>query len=444
MFFQRAIKRGHYTALISRHNGDYGQYDKWILFTTLLLVVFGALMIYGTTAVVTPVFAKKGVTEFYYFKRHLFTILIGLGFMFLTYKLSPSFVKGMAIPLLICSFLLLMLVFVPDIGVSAGGARRWIKLWPSTFQPSELVKLSMVTFLAWFMSRPGYKTEGFMSFIVPIAVMAVFQLVIIKQPDFGAVMSLAFLTLAMLFLSGTRLKFLVSLLVCAIPIILKLIMEPYRFERVISFLNPWKDPKGSGFQLIQSFIALGRGGLTGVGLGGSKQKLSYLPDAHTDFIFSIVGEEFGLIGVLVVITLFLFLFIRGISIASRAKDRFVYYLAAGLSLMISLQALINFAVDVGMVPTKGLPLPFISYGGSSLLVNMAAIGILLNLSRDKKGGALIKGEEERLSVETITGEFKEIYFSPRKFRRYREFFSNEGLNSWRRNGRTYFPGAGSS
>jgi cell division protein FtsW len=161
-------------------------------------------------------------------------------------------------------------------------------------------------------------------------------------------------------------------------------MQPYRLKRVTSFLNPWEDAQGSGFQLVQSFIALGSGGLTGVGLGSSKQKLSYLPESHTDFIFSIIGEEFGFIGLLVVIALFLLLFIKGVSIASRTKDEFVYYLAVGLSLMISLQALINFAVATGLAPTKGLPLPFISYGGSALLVNMAAIGMLLNISKGEQ------------------------------------------------------------
>jgi cell division protein FtsW len=239
----------------------------------------------------------------------------------------------------------------------------------------------MVIFLARYMSMPEFRTDSFASFIKPVLIMVVFQIAIIKQPDFGAAMSLTFLTLAMLFLSGVKLRYIGFLAVPAIPVIIKLAMEPYRFRRIISFLNPSADPQGSGFQLIQSFIALGSGGLTGVGLGGSKQKLSYLPEAHTDFIFSIIGEEFGLIGTLLVIALFLILFIKGISIANRMKDRFNYYLAIGLSLMISLQALVNFAVATGMVPTKGLPLPFVSYGGSSLLVNMAAVGILLRLSK---------------------------------------------------------------
>jgi cell division protein FtsW len=361
-----------------------GKYDKWLLLITVLLVGFGALMIYSCTSVVTPVLEKKGITEFYYFKRHIFTIIIGFIFMYLFYRLKPSSIKKMAIPLLIFSFVLLVLVFVPNIGVSAGGARRWIKLWPSTFQPSELVRISMVIFLAKYMSMPGYRTDSFTSFIKPVVIMIIFQIAILKQPDFGAAMSLAFLTFAMLFLSGIRLRYPASLLVFAMPIIIKLVMEPYRLRRLTSFLNPWEDSQSSGFQLVQSFIALGSGGLTGVGLGSSKQKLSYLPESHTDFIFSIIGEEFGFIGLSIVIALFLFLFVKGISIANKAKDEFVYYLAVGLSLMISLQALINFAVATGLVPTKGLPLPFISYGGSALLVNMTAIGILLSISRGEE------------------------------------------------------------
>jgi cell division protein FtsW len=176
-------------------------------------------------------------------------------------------------------------------------------------------------------------------------------------------------------------RFLASLLVLALPVVVKLAMEPYRLRRITSFLDPWKDPQGSGFQLIQSFISLGSGGLTGLGLGESKQKLAYLPAKHTDFIFCLVGEELGLLGASVVIALFVALFIRGISVAGRAKDRFLYFLAYGLTLMIAVQALVNFSVVTGMVPTKGLPLPFMSYGGSALLVNMALIGLLLRISR---------------------------------------------------------------
>lgn len=389
-----------------------GKYDRVILLTTLVLVCFGALMIYSSTSVITPVLAKKNVTEFYYFKRHIFTIVIGFIILFLTaYKLRLSFVQKYATHLLVISFILLILVFIPGIGVTAGGATRWIQLWPSTFQPSELVKLSMVIYLAHYLSKPEYSTDSFASFVKPIGIMALFQIMILKQPDFGAVMSLAFLTFAMLFISGTRLRYLACLGVFAVPVIIMLVREPYRLQRITCFLNPWKEPQGCGFQLIQSFIAFGSGGMTGVGVGSSRQKLAYLPESHTDFIFSIIGEEFGLIGVLCVVVLFLIIFLKGIAIAKRANKGFVYYLATGLTLMISLQALINFAVAVGLIPTKGLPLPFISYGGSSLLVNMAAVGMLLTIS---------KGED--LSTANSTNSNRELLIRKRSrrnvYRRY--------------------------
>lgn len=356
---------------------------KILLIVTVLITLFGALMIYSTTSVITPVYERKGVSEFFYFKRHIFTILIGFIFLSVAYFLKPSLMRTAAVPLLVVSFLLLLLVFVPHIGVSAGGARRWLRLWPSTFQPSELVKLSMVIFLSWYMSRPAYRIDRYHSFLVPVMIMAGFQLAIMKQPDFGAAMSLAVLTFSMLFISGIKIRYLASLFVIAVPVVIKLIMEPYRWKRITSFLNPWADPLGSGFQLVQSFIALGSGGMTGVGLGNSQQKLSYLPESHTDFIFSIIGEEFGFLGVTTIVILFLVLFIRGISIAQKTKNLFSYYVSIGLSVMIAQQALINFAVATGLVPTKGLPLPFISYGGSSLLVNMIAVGILMNIAKDR-------------------------------------------------------------
>ncbi len=243
----------------------------------------------------------------------------------------------------------------------------------------------MVIFLAHYLSLPGYRTDSIFSFIIPIAIMGVFQVIFLKQPDFGATMSLGLITIVMLIVSGIRLRYVMSITACIIPISVKLLMEPYRFKRILSFLNPWQDAQGGGFQLIQSFIALGSGGLSGVGLGESKQKLSFLPESHTDFIFSLVGEELGFIGASVVVCLFFFLFMRGIRIANKAaNDRFTYYLASGLSIMIALQALINFFVATGIAPTKGLPLPFVSYGGSALLVNLLAVGVLLNISRGVK------------------------------------------------------------
>lgn len=380
-------------------------YDRWLMIVTILLIGFGALMVYSSTSVVTPAFAKRNISEFFYFKRHLFTLFIGTAALFLAARTNPDTLSRFAIPLLVFSFLLMLLVFVPKIGVSAGGARRWIRLWPSTFQPSELVKLAMVIFMARYLASEKYEPNRFTFFLVPVAVMGVFQFVFLWQPDFGAAMSLGLITMGLLTLAGVRLRYLLSIAVLAVPVLVKLLMEPYRFRRVLSFLDPWKDPQGGSFQLVQSFIALGSGGLTGIGLGESRQKLSFLPESHTDFIFSLIGEELGFIGASVVVVLFLLLFLRGVQIANRTKDPFGYYLASGLSMMIALQAVINFFVATGLAPTKGLPLPFISYGGSSLLVNMAAIGILLNLSRGferrrvtDKNSALIERKKALMAV----------------------------------------------
>lgn len=370
-----------------------GKVDNILLMVTLILLLIGAVMIYSSTSVVTPLAAKKNITPFYYFKRHLFTMMVGFFFMFLAYRLEPELLGRLSIPLLIFSFLLLLAVFIPKVGLTVGGARRWIRLWPSTFQPSELVKLAMVIFLARYVSMPYFRKDSFISFLIPVIVMAVFQVVFLIQPDFGATINLGILTITILILAGTRLRYVMSLAVLAIPVVIKLAMEPYRLKRILAFLDPWSDPQGSGFQLIQSLIALGSGGFTGVGLGDGKQKLSFLPEIHTDFIFSLIGEELGFIGTVVVISMFIIIFIRGISISGRASTGFGYYLSYGLTIMIVLQALINFAVTTGVVPTKGLPLPFISYGGSSLLVNMVAIGILLNISRGEDPKKMIEARD---------------------------------------------------
>jgi len=355
--------------------------DKWLILLVALLVGFGALMIYSSTSVITPVMAKKHITNpLFYFKRHLFTICLGLIAMLLMYRIRPDILGKLSPFLLLLSLALLLLVFT-KFGITAGGARRWIRLWPSTFQPSELVKLGMVVFLAWYLSRPYYDPDNFWLTMLPVGVMGVFQVVFLRQPDFGAVITLGIITIGMLFLSGMRLRYLFSLLVLAVPAVIYLAMEPYRLKRITSFLDPWSDPLGSGFQLIQSYIALGRGGFDGVGLGKSMQKLAFLPEMHTDFIFSIIGEELGFLAASGLVMAFLLLFLKGIQIAGKFEDRFHYYLAYGISLMLALQGLVNFGVVTGLLPTKGLPLPFISYGGSSLLVNLTAMGIMLRLSR---------------------------------------------------------------
>lgn len=378
-----------------RHTNFEQGYDKYILVIVFLLIAIGILAVYSSTSVVSPDvlerYQKKGIviSQFAYLKKQLFTVFLGIFGMLLAYKAPLHWLKKMAIPILVVSFALLLLVFTP-LGISAGGAKRWLRLWPSNFQPSELVKLSMVLFMAWYLSRSSYDKDRLLYFVVPICIMGVFQAVFLKQPDFGATMSLGIITVLMLFLSGARLRYLFALIMTGMPAVVWLIKsEPYRWKRFTAFLDPWKDYQGSGFQLVQSFIALGSGGLKGVGIGEGKQKLSFLPEVHTDFIYSLIGEEAGFIGALFVVLLFFCLFVRGVIIANKTTNQFSYYLSFGISIMIATQAIINFAVVTGMVPTKGLPLPFISYGGSSLIVNMIAAGLLLNVSA--KGG--LKGAE---------------------------------------------------
>lgn len=382
-------------------------YDKWLLLTVLLLIFIGLMAVYSSTSVISPDMIEKSsrkgiaVSQFGFIKKQLFTVLLGIIAMFAAYKTPVEYLKKAAVPLLVVSLVCLLLVFT-KLGISAGGARRWLRIWPSAFQPSELVKLAMVVFLSWYMSIQEYRTDSFKSFAIPIGIMGMFAVVFLKQPDFGAMMSLAVLTMSMLFLSGMRLRYLFSLGILGLPVVYKLISEPYRWKRVVAFLDPWKEAQGSGFQLVQSFIALGSGGLRGVGLGESKQKLAFLPEVHTDFIFSLIGEELGFIGTVLVVVLFFVLFLRGIAIAQKTEDTFSYYLAYGVSMMIAIQAVINFAVVTGMVPTKGLPLPFISYGGSSMTVNMMAVGLLLNVSRSAAHNALpMGGDENRKNVFTL-------------------------------------------
>jgi cell division protein FtsW len=364
-------------------------FDKLFLGLVLALSIIGVVMVYSSTALLAISRADEPIStsqdyQFMYLKKHIMTLFISLFAMWIFFIQKTSQLKRYAYPLLAISFLLLLSVFIPGFGVKINGAQRWIQLWPSTFQPSELAKFAMVLFLSYYLSSTEYKRNSFIVFMKPIAIIVLFQAVILIQPDFGGAFTLGLISLSLLFLAGTPIRYILLLLLCSTPVLIKLLMEPYRLKRIFTFFNPWDDPYGGGFQLIQSFIALGSGGLKGVGLGESKQKLSFLPEVNTDFIFSLIGEELGLLGVSFVLMFFILLFIRGVRIAERAHSPFSYYLSYGLILMITLQALINTSVVTGLVPTKGLPLPFISYGGSSLFVNFMAVGILLRISRGER------------------------------------------------------------
>ena len=276
---------------------------------------------------------------------------------------------------------LLVLVLIPGIGTKAGGAQRWVSFGFGQFQPSELARLLLVFYLAATLTLRFDRLKSFNKGFLPLFIVTgVLMFLLILQPDFGGAMSVFVLSLALWFIGGVPLAFLSGLFILSLPAVAVLVMRAgYRAQRVLTFMDPWADPQGSGFQVIQSFIAFFQGGWSGVGIGNSQQKLFYLPEAHTDFIFSVLGEELGVVGIVVVVSLFLGLLYSGSRITRSQISTFGYYLGAGLTLFICLPAMLNMMVTMGMLPTKGLPLPFFSSGGSSLLVSLMALGVLQSL-----------------------------------------------------------------
>ena len=351
------------------------------LFTiSVVLICIGVVMIYSSSNIYA---GEKYQDSFYFLKRHLAFLTIGLLITFLAMLIDYRWFKKYAGQLLWVSFFLLVLVLIPGLGREVSGARRWFRFKFLSFQPSELANLALIIYISDFISRKGDKIKSLVTgFIPPICVLGATCVLILLQPDLGTAIALGSVVLIMLFVAGVRGKYISSLILCSLPVVYFLVFSvPYRRARILAFLNPWLDPKGTGFQIIQSQIAIGSGGFVGLGLGHSKQKLFYLPAAHTDFIFSIIGEELGLLGSLGVITLFIIFIQQGLKIIKNAQDKFSYFLALGLILMISLKAIVNIGVSCGVFPTKGLPLPFISYGGSSLIFDMVSLGILINIAR---------------------------------------------------------------
>ncbi|MEW6101423.1 MAG: putative lipid II flippase FtsW [Candidatus Omnitrophota bacterium] len=351
-----------------------------LLVTASFLICIGIVWIYSASSIYA---LEKYNDSLFFLKRHLCFLIIGVILTFIVMSIDYRTLKKFSKPLLIFSLFLLVLVLVPGLGREVSGARRWFRFKFLSFQPSELASLAVIVYAADFISRNSNVMKQFLRGFVPvICVLGVSSLFILLQPDLGTTLALGVVVMVMLFVAGCRRLHLLSLIFSSIPLLLVLILSvPYRRMRILAFLNPWLDPKGSGFQIIQSQVALGSGGIFGTGLGNSKQKLFYLPAAHTDFIFSIIGEEVGLLGTLGVIILFIFLVQQGIKVVKSAPDKFGYFLSLGLVTMISLKAVINIGVSCGLFPTKGLPLPFISYGGSSLIFDMVSIGLIMNVAR---------------------------------------------------------------
>lgn len=366
--------------------GKEGGLD-WIgLGLTLVLVLLGVVMVYSASSRLA---AERYHNSFFFAQKQLAFSLFGflalIVFRYIPYQVYRRWVY-LALG---ASALSLILVLIPGLGTRVGGASRWFRLGGISFQPAEFAKLFLVIFLAYSMEkkREVMKSLG-KGFVFHLGVVLIFIVLVLAEPDLGMAISMLLLTGVLLFVGGVRLRHLAISLVSMAPLAYFLVWRvPYRRARVLSYLNPWDDPLGSGFHLIHSFYAFGTGGLTGQGLGASHQKLFYLPEPHTDFIFSIIGEELGFVGVVAVALLFLFFLVRSLLTALKGKDLFGLYLAVGITTLIGLQAFINMLVVMGLLPTKGLTLPFISYGGTSLLLNLICIGILMNISAQSKGGA---------------------------------------------------------
>ncbi len=347
---------------------------------TIVFLCLGAVMIYSASGVYA---LREWGDKTYFLNRHLVFLLIGLIVTIAVMAVDYRNLRPWAKPLIVGVLILLVLVLIPHIGKASYGARRWFKIGMLSFQPSELAKLVLIIYLADFLARKPHRASHFWDgFLPPILILGAMCLLIVKQPDLGSSVLLASITILMLFVAGARPAHIMALGALALPLVYFLIVRvPYRLARILAFLDPWQDSQGIGFQLTQSQIALGSGGLFGVGLGQSVQKLFYLPAAHTDFIFSIIGEELGLAGTLGFIILYIIFIWQGARLASRVTDPFGHYLAIGIVAMLGLQTVVNIGVSIGAIPTKGLPLPFVSYGGSALVFNMMAVGFLLNISR---------------------------------------------------------------
>ncbi len=354
--------------------------DKWLLLAVTGLLVVGVTMVLSTSYLYADERFADGT---YFFRKQLIALAGGVIGLIACSLLSARAYRQLAYPLLGLTVLILILVVIPGVGVLRGGARRWLMFGGFTFQPAELAKLALVIYLAHSMAKKEERIKTFTVGVLPhLMVTGVCLGLLLIEPDFGTALILAMLLYSMLFIGGVRVSHLLATALVALPaLIYVMVTAPYRVRRLMTFLDPWSDPQNTGFQVVQSLIAFGSGQFWGRGLGEGRQKLFYLPEAHTDFVFSVIGEEIGFLGALAVLVLFGVIVLRGLRLTSKIEEPFEQYLAFGLTVLLGLQALIHMGVVMGIMPAKGLVLPFISYGGSALVTNLMETGILLSLSR---------------------------------------------------------------
>ena len=368
------------------------EYDLIIMLMAIALTCFGVVMVYSASSVMA---AKRFHDGFFFLKRQGLFSLLGFAIMLVVMRVDYHNWKHLAVPALLLCLVLLGLVLIPGIGGRAGGSSRWLKLPGFNLQPSEMAKLALIMYMAYSLDKKQDKVKSLTAGFIPYMIVLMFLIgFLVLQPDLGGALTLAAVAMVMLFAAGTRLTYIFSMFLLALPLLAIKLSRGYHKGRIDAFLNPWSDPEGKGFQIIQSWLALGTGGVFGQGLGEGKQKLFYLPEAHTDFILSVVGEELGFLGVGVIIGMFFLLVQRAMRIAVAAPDTFGRFLALGIAVLFGIEATVNMGVVTGLLPTKGLALPFISYGGSSLLISLFSVGILLNISSGLKISAISIKEEK--------------------------------------------------
>jgi cell division protein FtsW len=354
--------------------------DYVLFLVVLALLGVGIVMVYSASAILAN---ERFGDPHFFLKKQCFWAALGLAVLWGVMGVDYRRWRAGVFPLLALAVALLVLVLVPPFGQSINGTRRWLRWGAVSFQPTELAKLALVLYLADFLARRQDAIRSFTRGVLPpLLVTGLVAGLVLVQPDLGSSVALAAVVLCLLFLAGARLGHMALIGAAAVPVVVAAIGgASYRLRRVMVFMDPWVDPRGAGFQIIQSYLALAGGGAFGRGLGQSKQKLFYLPEPHTDFIFAIVGEELGFAGGVLIVALFGLLLWRGVRIGLRVADPFGSLAALGVTAMLSTQALVNLGVVVGLLPTKGLPLPFVSFGGSSLVVAMAGVGLLLSISQ---------------------------------------------------------------
>lgn len=356
------------------------KFDFVLLISIIFLIIFGIVMIYSASSIWA---GYKFNDSFHYIKQQGLFAIVGIVLLYFISKVDYKIYFKKANLILGVCFVLLILVLIPGIGSIRNGSRSWFGIGPFGIQPSEFAKLGLIIFCSKYLSQSNKFLKSYKMGVFPILLVAlVFFGLIMLQPDLGTGLVLIVSIIALLFVAGVNIKFFIGAFVIGvIGVIILVIIAPYRMDRITSFVDPWKDPLGTGFQIIQSLYAIGPGGLLGRGFSKSIQKHFYLPEPQTDFIFSIISEEFGIMGVIIVVGLFLILLYRGIKIALNCKDCFGKYLAFGMIFQIIFQTLMNLMVVIGLIPVTGVTLPFLSYGGSSLLITMISMGILLSISR---------------------------------------------------------------